>query len=76
MHRAKEMHIKDNQIRFKNSMLRSCLYDYSDAHILAKGTLTVAQATAAAPNNVNNKIILCAIYYMHEHNERCTNRCT
>ena len=42
-------------------MLRSCLYDYSDAHILAKGTLTVAQATAAAPNNVNNKIILCAI---------------
>ena len=30
-------------------MLRSSLYDYSDAYILVKGTITVAQETAAAP---------------------------
>ena len=31
---------KDNQIRFKTSMLRSSLFDYSDAYILVKGTIT------------------------------------
>ena len=29
---------KDNQIRFKTSMLRSSLCDYIDAYILVKGT--------------------------------------
>ena len=33
-------------IRFKTSMLRSDLCDFSDAHILMKGTIT-----AANPNN-------------------------
>ena len=33
---------KDNQIWFKTSMLRSRLCDYSDAYILIKGTITVA----------------------------------
>ena len=42
---------KDNQIRFKTSMLRSSSRDYSGAYTLVKGTITVAQATAAAPNN-------------------------
>ena len=32
---------KDNRIRFKTSILRSSLCDYSDAHILIKGTITV-----------------------------------
>ena len=36
-------------------MLRSSLCDYSDAYILVKGTITVAQATAAAPNNVKKR---------------------
>ena len=32
-----------NQIRFKTSMLRSSLCDYSDAYILVKGTITLQQ---------------------------------
>ena len=32
-------------------MLRSSLYNYRDAYILVKGTITVAEATASAPNN-------------------------
>ena len=45
------------QIRFKTSMLRSSLCDYSDAYILAKGNITVNNATAAgaAANNTNKK---------------------
>ena len=49
----------NNQIRFKNSMLRSSLCDYSDGYILVKGTITVqntAEAGAAA-NNANKKEI-------------------
>ena len=29
------------QIRFKTSMLRSDLYDFSDAYIVAKGTIVI-----------------------------------
>ena len=32
---------KDNQIRFKTSMLRSTLWDYSDAYILKSRTITI-----------------------------------
>ena len=46
---------QDDQIRFKSSMLRSSLCDYSDANILVKRTITVAQETAAAPNNDNKR---------------------
>ena len=38
-------------------MLRTSLCNYSDAYILTKGTITVAQETAAAPNNANKKVI-------------------
>ena len=31
---------KDNQIRFKTSVLRSSLRDYSNFYILVKGTIT------------------------------------
>ena len=49
----------NKQIKFKTSMLRSNLCDYSDAYILAKGNITVnntADAGAAA-NNTNKKVI-------------------
>ena len=39
----------DKQIKFKTSMLRSSLRDYSDAYILVKGNITV--------NNTNKKVI-------------------
>ena len=43
---------KDNQIRFKISMLSLSLCDYSDAYILVKGTLTVTSTAAQfQPNN-------------------------
>ena len=48
---------EDNQIRFRTSLLRSSLCDYSDAYLLVKGTITVAPATTAAPNNANKKVI-------------------
>ena len=50
---------KDNQIRFKTSILRSSLCGYSNAYILVKGTITVANiaAAAAAANNANKKVI-------------------
>ena len=39
-------------------MLRSSLCDHSDAYILVRGTITVAEATAATPNNANKRVIL------------------
>ena len=38
-------------------MLRSSLCNYSDAFILVKRTITVAEETGAAPNNDNKKVI-------------------
>ena len=62
----KGVYSPNKQIRFKTSMLRSSLCDYSDAHILVKGNITVnntADASAAA-NNTNKKVIFknCASF--------------
>ena len=49
----------NSQIKFKTTMLKSSLCDYSDGYILVKGTITVDN-TAAAPaaaNNNNKKVI-------------------
>ena len=43
---------ESKSIRFKTPMLRSNLCDYSDAHILVKGTITVT--VPGANNNANN----------------------
>ena len=57
---------RNKQIRFKTSMLRSSLYDYSDAYILAKGNITVnnTAAAGAAANNTNKKVIFknCVLF--------------
>ena len=47
----------NKQIRFKTSMLRSSLCDYSDAYILVKGNITVNNTAAegAAAYNTNKK---------------------
>ena len=48
----------NKQIRFKTTMLRSSLCDYSDAYILVKGNITVNNtADGAATNNTNKKVI-------------------
>ena len=38
-------------------MLRSHLFDYRDGYIIINGTITVAEETAAAPNNANKKVM-------------------
>ena len=49
----------NSQIKFKTTMLKSSLCDYSDPYILVKGTISVNNtATAgAAANNTNKKVI-------------------
>ena len=54
---SRGMYNGHNQIRFKTSMLRSSICDYSDAFILVKRTITVGPATAAVPNNANKNVI-------------------
>ena len=45
----------NSQIKFKTTMLKSSLCDYSDAYILVKGTISVNNSAAA--NNTNKKVI-------------------
>ena len=49
----------NSQIKFKTTMLKSSLYDYSDAYILAKGTISVINTAVAgaAANSTNKKVI-------------------
>ena len=49
----------NSQIKFKTTMLKSSLCNYSDAYILVKGTITVSNTAAAdaAANNTNKKVI-------------------
>ena len=41
---SKESYSANSDIRFKTTMPRSNLCNYADAHILAKGTITIAAA--------------------------------
>ena len=49
----------NTQIKFKTTMLKSSLCDYSDAYIFVKGTITVNNTAAVDPhaNNANKKVI-------------------
>ena len=49
----------NSQIKFKTTMLKSSLCDYSDAYILVKGTISANHTAArgAAANNTNKKVI-------------------
>ena len=52
------MYNTNSQIKFKTSMLRSSLGDYSDAYMLVTATITVPITAAAAdPSNRKNIII-------------------
>ena len=46
-HDARDTYCPNKQIRFKTSMLRSSLCDYSDAYILVIGNITVNNTAAA-----------------------------
>ena len=49
----------NNNVKFKTSMIRSILHDYSDAYILVKGTIKAPKTAAqgAPVNNTNKKVI-------------------
>ena len=49
----------NSQIKFKTTMLKSSLCDYSDAYILIKGTISAnnTAAAGATANNINRKVI-------------------
>ena len=49
----------NSQIKFRTTMLKSSLCDYSNAYILVKGTITAnnTAAAGAAVNNTNKKVI-------------------
>ena len=57
---ARGTYSPNKQIKFKTSMLRSSLCDYSDAYILVKGNITVNKTAAevAAANSTKKKLIL------------------
>ena len=50
---------KDSQIKFKTSMLKSGLCDYSDAYILVKRSLTITSVPPpeANPNNNDKEVM-------------------
>ena len=52
---AEDRYNPSKQIRFKTSMLRSDLCDFSDAYIVVKGTITVTNPNDA---NYNKKLAL------------------
>ena len=56
---ARGTYSPNKQIKFKTSMLRSSLCDYSDAYILVKGNITVNNTAADGvdANNTNKKVI-------------------
>ena len=55
---SREAYNVNSQIKFKTTMLKSSLCDYSDVYILAKGIITVNNtAVGAAANNTNKKVI-------------------
>ena len=56
---SRETYNVNSQIKFKTTMLKCSLCDYSDAYILFKGTITVNNTAAADAdaNNTNKKVI-------------------
>ena len=45
------------KLNFKISILNSILCNYSDAYILAKGTISIAAQTGDNPNNGNKEVV-------------------
>ena len=56
----------NSQIKFKTTMLKSSLCDYSDAYILAKGSIIVNNTAAADvdANNTNKKVNLKIVLHL------------
>ena len=48
---------KTVNIKFKTSMLKSSLCDYSDGYILVSGTITIASEEGSNPNNNDKEVV-------------------
>ena len=54
---SRKMYNPNSQIKFKTSVLKSSLCDFSDVYITLKRTITVPNTEiAAAPNNRNKEV--------------------
>ena len=61
---AREMYNTNNQNKFKTSMFKSSLCDYSDAYLLVKRTISIAAQAGDNPNNGDKEIVFknCAAF--------------
>ena len=57
MNVARRTYNTNSQIKFKTTMLKSYLCDYSDVSKLVKGRITVAAHTAATSDRINEQVI-------------------
>ena len=58
------MYNTNSQIKFKTSMLKSSLCDYSDGYILVKWTISISEQIGRNPNNSNKEVVFrnCFIF--------------
>ena len=54
---ADDRYKPNKQIRFKTSILRSDLCDYSDAHIVVKGDIVPTKAIGRRPADIRNRFL-------------------
>ena len=54
----------NSQIKFKTSMLKSSLYDYSGAYILTSGTITVTEVAAGRENNNVSEYLIIVLHFL------------
>ena len=54
---ADDRYKPNKQIRFKTSMLRSDLCDYSDAYIVVKGDITLTKTSGRAITDIRNRFL-------------------
>ena len=61
---ARGTHNRDSQINFKTSTLKSSLYNYGDAYILVKGTISIGAHARDNPNNGDKEVVFtnCASF--------------
>ena len=57
MNVARRNYNTNSQIKFKTTMLKSYLCDYSDVSKLVKGRITVGAHTAVTPDRINEQVI-------------------
>ena len=54
---AEDIYKPSKQIRFRTSMLRSDLCDFSDAYIVAKGTITLTKINGRGIIDIRNRFL-------------------